>query len=95
MQEAFNNVSKHAKADLVRLSINKTDSTLELVIEDNGQGFDVEHVRSANEAMGGVGLSSMKERTEVSGGSFSIDSIKGAGTTIRASWQGGGPSESL
>ena len=86
VQEALNNVSKYAKADLVRLSVRKTGSKIELIIEDNGQGFDVEHVRSANEAMGGVGLGSMKERTQLSGGFFSIDSTKGKGTTVRASW---------
>jgi PAS domain S-box-containing protein len=91
VQEALNNVGKYAKADLVRLSIKRTDSKIELVIEDNGQGFDIEHFRSANKAMGGVGLGSMKERTQLSGGSFSIDSIKGEGTTVRASWQGGVP----
>ena len=89
VQEALNHVGKYAKADLVRLSIRKTDSKIELVIEDNGQGFEIEHIRSADNAVGGVGLGSMKERTRLSGGSFSIDSIKGAGTTIRASWQGG------
>jgi len=89
VQEALNNVGKYAKADLVRLSIRKTGSKIQLVIEDNGQGFDVEHIRSADNAVGRVGLGSMKERTQLSGGSFSIDSIKGVGTTIRASWQGG------
>jgi signal transduction histidine kinase len=39
----------------------------------------------------GFGLTSMKERAELSGGSFTIESTPGAGTTIRASWQEGGP----
>jgi signal transduction histidine kinase len=89
LQEAVNNVAKHSKADLVRISLKGTNSSMELVIEDNGQGFEIEHIRSADNAVGGVGLGSMKKRTRLSGGSFSIDSIKGAGTTIRASWQGG------
>jgi signal transduction histidine kinase len=87
LQEAINNVAKHGKADLVRVSLKGTGSTIELVIQDNGRGFDVEHVRSAQPSMGSVGLASMRERTELSGGSFSIDSIKGGGTTVRASWQ--------
>jgi signal transduction histidine kinase len=60
-----------------------------LAIEDNGQGFDVEYVRSEKNADRGVGLTSMKERAELSGGSFSIESKKGAGTTVRASWPDG------
>ena len=87
LQEAVNNVAKHSKADLVRISLKGTNSSIELVIEDNGQGFDVAHVRSENKAATGVGLGSMKERTRLSDGAFSVDSIKGAGTTIRASWQ--------
>jgi signal transduction histidine kinase len=87
LQEAVNNVAKHSKADLVRVSLKKTGRNMELVIDDNGQGFDVEHVRSMKLSQGSVGLASMRERTELSGGSFSIDSIKGDGTIVRASWQ--------
>jgi signal transduction histidine kinase len=51
-----------------------------LVIRDNGQGFDIENVQK------GLGLESMKERIELSGGEFQIESILGQGTTIRAIW---------
>jgi signal transduction histidine kinase len=87
LQEALNNVAKYGKADRVRVSLRAKDGKLELAIEDNGQGFDVEHVRSEKSADRGVGLSSMKERTELSGGSFSIESSEGLGTTVRASWE--------
>ena len=86
LQEAFNNVAKHSGADIVRLSLRKTEDTLELSIEDNGQGFDLEEVSDEEGHTGAMGLSSMKERTELSGGSFSIVSSKGKGTTIMASW---------
>jgi two-component system NarL family sensor kinase len=87
LQEAFNNIAKYANADLVRVSIKKTDGKIELAIGDNGVGFDVEHVKSLGNSHGGFGLTTMKERTELSGGSFSIESNKGAGSIIRASWQ--------
>jgi len=86
LQEALNNVVKHSKADRVRLSLRKGDGTVELAIEDNGQGFDVEDVLSVESSKRGIGVSSMKERTELSGGSFAIESVKGTGTTIRSSW---------
>ncbi len=86
LQEALNNIAKYGKADRVRISLREKDGKLELAIEDNGQGFDVEYVRSEKNADRGVGLTSMKERTELSGGSFSIESSKGEGTTVRASW---------
>jgi signal transduction histidine kinase len=86
MQEAMNNVAKHSKADLVVLCFERTDGKLELIIEDNGQGFDVESAIGMEKTSGGFGLSSMKERTELSGGAFSIESIGGNGTVVKAAW---------
>jgi PAS domain S-box-containing protein len=85
-QEAMNNVAKHSKANTVRLWLRKIDGRIELVVEDNGRGIDLEKVFSANSTKGGLGLTNMRERTELSGGSFVIESIRGKGTTIRASW---------
>ncbi len=87
LQEALNNVAKHAKGDLVHVSIRGTGGKIELAIEDNGVGFDLEHVHFMNNSRGGFGLTTMKERTGLSGGSFSIESNKGVGTIVRASWQ--------
>ena len=86
MQEAMNNISKHSKADHVRLSLKNTDGRMELTIQDNGVGFDPDRVLDLERTRRGFGLSSMKERAEFSGGSLTIDSAKGKGTTIRAEW---------
>ena len=86
MQEAMNNISKHSKAEVVRLSLKKTDGRMELTIQDNGVGFDPDRVPALGGLRRGFGLSSMKERAEFSGGSLRIDSAKGKGTTIRAEW---------
>jgi signal transduction histidine kinase len=86
IQEALNNIAKHSKADLVSLSLRKSDGKLELAIGDNGQGFDLDGARSKERPEKGFGLSSMRERTELSGGRFSIVSTIGAGTTIKAVW---------
>jgi signal transduction histidine kinase len=85
-QEAMNNIAKHSKADFVRLSLQKMDGKMELTIQDNGQGFNPEKITSQESTKKGLGLSSMKERTELSGGSFAIESAEGKGTIIRASW---------
>jgi len=85
-QEGMNNVAKHAKADLVHLSLRKMDGGIELVLEDNGQGFDLKKVLGSESTKRGFGLTSMKERTELSGGAFAIESAEGKGTTVRASW---------
>ncbi len=86
LQEATNNAAKHSKGDMVSLSLRKSGGRLELTISDNGQGFD-----SVAELVGprlhqGMGLSSMRERAELSGGTFSIESAPGKGTVIHASW---------
>jgi PAS domain S-box-containing protein len=84
-QEAFNNIAKHSKAKVATLSLRKTDK-IELVIEDNGRGFDLEEKLFAENPDRGLGLTSMRERAEILGGSFAVESIQGSGTTIRVSW---------
>jgi signal transduction histidine kinase len=86
LQESLNNIAKHSQATLVRLSLKETDGNIELTIDDNGAGFDMDHVLSGDLSERGLGLASMKERAELPGGSFSLVSQKGAGTTVRASW---------
>jgi signal transduction histidine kinase len=86
IQEAMNNIAKHSKADFVCLSLRKRDDKLELVLQDNGRGFDQEKAHSQESTKRGLGLSSMRERVELSQGSFVIESTEGKGTTIRASW---------
>jgi PAS domain S-box-containing protein len=78
-QEAMNNVAKHSKATVVNLSLQK-GSGIELVIWDNGQGFDPDTPKM------GLGFSTMRERAQLSGGTCSIESVKGAGTTVRCAW---------
>jgi signal transduction histidine kinase len=85
-QEAMNNIAKHSKADQARLSLRKKDDRIELILRDNGRGFDPEKALALESTRRGLGLSSMKERVELSGGSFAIESIEGEGTTLRASW---------
>ena len=84
LQEALNNFAKHGRGNLVELSLLKSGDALHLRIQDNGQGFDMGRVQK------GLGLESMRERVEISGGSFHIESSEGKGTTIRASWSLGG-----
>jgi signal transduction histidine kinase len=86
LQEALNNVSKHSRANLVRLSLDKRMGRIELSIEDNGQGFAQEEVLSDQSNVSGTGVMSMRERTELFGGAFHMRSAQGGGTSIQASW---------
>ena len=87
LQEAMNNIAKHSQATRVRLSLGQKEGRVYLRVEDNGSGFDLRQVRSEERPGRGFGLTSMRERTELSGGSFSIESIEGRGTTLQASWR--------
>ena len=85
-QEAFNNIAKHSKADLIHLSLQTMEGRIELIIKDNGIGFGSEEILSSEKPKKGLGLTSMRERAELSGGTFAIETTPGAGTMIRANW---------
>jgi signal transduction histidine kinase len=85
-QEALNNVAKHSKADLVRLSLEKAENRIELRIEDNGRGFNLEKILSQDKDKRGMGLESMRERAALSGGTFAIESTRGQGVAIKVTW---------
>jgi PAS domain S-box-containing protein len=87
MQEALNNAAKHSGAEIFQVSLVKKDGEIRFAVQDNGQGFDLEDLLSADTDRRGFGITSMKERAELSGGSFSIESSVGQGTMIRASWK--------
>ncbi len=86
VQEALNNIAKHSKANQVSLTLKRSNHTIKLCVEDNGLGFDLVDARSKDNSKRGLGLASMKERTEFSGGSFAIKSLPGKGSAISASW---------
>jgi PAS domain S-box-containing protein len=86
LQEALNNVAKHSQADQVYLSIHKQPNEIELLVKDNGRGFDLEKTIALTPSQRGFGLAGMRERTELSGGRFDIQSRIGKGTTIRVVW---------
>ena len=85
LQETLNNIVNHSKASLVHLSLSKRNATVELTVQDNGQGFDMERESLVGSRLI-LGLDSMRERTEMTGGSFAIESVIGKGSKIRVSW---------
>lgn len=81
--EALGNVSQHAKANVVALTIVKVGDAVQLTLSDDGQGFDVASLSSGkNKRLGIIG---MQERVEMVGGAFRIDSSPGRGTTLKFS----------
>ncbi|MFQ5580301.1 MAG: GAF domain-containing sensor histidine kinase [Nitrospiria bacterium] len=80
---AMNNVSRHANAESVVISLEKKDIHLHLYMTDDGRGFDVKrYFASPPMSRRGIGILGMKERVELSGGTFFIDSTPGHGTRI-------------
>ena len=86
LQETLNNIAKHSGANLVRISLKATGGMIEMIIHDNGRGFEMKYILSGERSDRGLGIAGMKERAELSGGSFLIESGKGVGTTVRVSW---------
>lgn len=86
LQEAVSNIVKHAKADYIRVSLKMTGDVLHLSIEDNGQGFNPAGRGNSSSLDKGLGLVSMKERANFSGGTYRIESAIGQGTRIFISW---------
>jgi signal transduction histidine kinase len=77
-QEALNNVVKHANASEVTLQLLELGRQIQLIIEDNGKGFNFDH----NFKSMGNGIFNMRERTDILGGSFVLHSLPGKGTKI-------------
>ncbi len=80
-QEALNNVSRHAHASRAEVSIEKLPDSIGMKIHDNGKSFHVERVLNSSGSQR-LGLLGMRERVEMVGGTFCVESAPGKGTTI-------------
>lgn len=85
LQEAINNAVKHAAADRIYVSFKKNNNTLDLIVEDNGQGFDPVEKGTFRRTSGGI--AGIIERVRSSGGEWLIESGAGSGTRIHVSWK--------
>jgi len=79
LQEALNNIIKHAQAAHAWVDLSMEDDAVTLTIQDNGKGFDPSQVKSNS-----IGLSSMNERVTIAGGTLNISSTPERGTIITA-----------
>ncbi len=82
VQEAINNAKKHASDSDVWLTIARKGENLVVAVKDEGPGFDLAEVDKTYGQRGSLGLLNMRERTEIIGGSLSIESAIGQGTTV-------------
>lgn len=78
VQEALNNVAKHAGASRAEAVVERSGDVVEVTVRDDGRGFD------PAQANGGFGLTGMRERVVLAGGELEIDTAPGRGTTVTA-----------
>jgi signal transduction histidine kinase len=78
VQEALTNATKHGRAKRAVVEVHEDERNVRVAIRDDGQGFD------PNEKATGFGLPGMRERAELLGGTLSIESAAGEGTTVTA-----------
>jgi signal transduction histidine kinase len=79
VQEALTNIAKHADATGISILVTRKPSSVALVVEDDGEGFDPGDARD-----GGLGISGMRERVALLGGRLRVESSPGKGTTLAA-----------
>jgi PAS domain S-box-containing protein len=82
VQEAINNIEKHARARSVRLELRFQENSAVLKIQDDGQGFDSKTLKARKKTRHGLGLTNMRERALSLGGTYEIESAPGSGTAV-------------
>jgi two-component system NarL family sensor kinase len=83
-QESFVNIAKHSTATTIEVTLLCDASSLTMIIQDNGSGFDLNEVRSRKGPARGLGFTGMRERIEMVGGRFHIHSSPKTGAVIEA-----------
>jgi len=85
MQELLNNIIKHAGARLIKVQAIYLSNELELIVTDDGQGFDLELLNrnDKNENGSGLGIRNMHNRAKLIGADLNFNSITGQGTTVK------------
>jgi signal transduction histidine kinase len=81
-QEALTNVARHAAARHVSVLLQRRRAAVALVIEDDGQGFDVAQAMQSSQGSERLGLYGIEERAALIGGSLTVESAAGTGTTV-------------
>jgi two-component system sensor histidine kinase DegS len=78
VQELLGNIARHGQATIAKVQIDLGTDVLRVSVNDNGKGFDAETLKESNN----LGLKLIRERAEILGGNFEIDSSVGAGARI-------------
>ena len=82
VRELIVNIIKHAKAENLKVSVSKTDQQIQIVVVDDGKGFDLNDLTVSPNQKGGFGLFSIRERLKLLDGRLQINSNVGKGTHV-------------
>jgi PAS domain S-box-containing protein len=82
VQEAINNIEKHARAQTIKVQLGFRGNSIHLRIQDDGRGFDLHAPSPSRNRSHGIGLTNMRERASSLGGTCKIQSLAQKGTTI-------------
>ncbi len=82
VQEALTNAAKYANCRHISIVLQVRNRVLSVIVEDDGQGFDIGRVLKAGPGSTHLGLYGMRERAELMGGTLEIESREGSGTTV-------------
>ena len=78
IQELLGNAARHSQATVLKLNVDLTDDIIRVSVDDNGKGFDVDSIQKEQS----LGLKLIRERTEMLGGTFEVDSALGKGARV-------------
>ena len=86
IQEGVINSAKHAVPDTINIELFKRPGSIELMINDDGKGFDVSALERNQTKPKGIGLKTLRDRADIYGGSFILESTIGKGTALQFIW---------
>lgn len=78
LQELLGNASRHSQATMIKIMIDMSETSVKMTVDDNGKGFNAEVLEQGNS----LGLNLIRDRVEMLGGSFELDSVIGKGTRV-------------
>jgi signal transduction histidine kinase len=78
IQELLGNAARHSQATLIKVQLDMGNEALRVSVDDNGKGFDTAQLQEGTS----LGLKLIRERAEMLGGNFDIDSSAGKGTRV-------------
>ncbi|MES2376237.1 MAG: ATP-binding protein [Bacteroidota bacterium] len=81
LQEVINNIIKHSMATQINIKLAYADGNMQLNVEDNGVGFNLDNLQTARPEGGGMGLLNMQKRAKIVGGDVFIKTQQGEGTS--------------